>query len=83
MSDIQKGRNVKCLPLVGSDAYAITPAVSFRRTSLTFASWLKLQRPVEDRTPIYSRYGDPFHFLFDYFKQKQLGFVVVNNKQTF
>ena len=79
----EKENNVNCLYLDGSGAYATTPAVSFGRTSLTIASWVKLQSPVEDRAPIYSRYGDPYHFLFDCLKQKKLRFVVVNNKGTF
>ena len=71
---------VKCLYLDGSGARATTPAVDFGRASLTIASWVKLQSPVLAKTPIYSCWSAPLRFLFDYFNNNTIRFIIQNNK---
>ncbi|PFX30176.1 Aggrecan core protein [Stylophora pistillata] len=56
----------KSLYLDGSGAHATTPAVDFNKTSFTIASWVKLQTPVNDPSPIYTDWSsnDEIKFLF-------------------
>ena len=54
---------VQSLYLNGSGAYATTPAVNFGQESFTIASWVKLQSPVNQLSPIYSDWSSPIQFL--------------------
>lgn len=54
---------VQSLYLNGSGAYATTPAVNFGRGSFTITSWVKLQSPVNQPSPIYSDWSSPIQFL--------------------
>ncbi|KAL9950358.1 hypothetical protein ACROYT_G042845 [Oculina patagonica] len=78
----EKEDGVSSLYLHGSGAHATTPAVDFGKTSLTMASWVKLQNP-EHPSTIYGYWEDPnFHFLFDAYADEKLQFKVKSNKGT-
>lgn len=73
---------VKCLYLNGSGEHATTPAVDFGQTSLTMASWVKLENPAQHPSTIYSYWTAQKHFLFDAYAHKKLRFKVKNNNGT-
>ncbi|XP_027041372.1 uncharacterized protein LOC113669522, partial [Pocillopora damicornis] len=60
----EKDNGEKSLYLNGAGAHATTPAVNFNKTSFTMASWVKLQTPVNDPSPIYTDWKNETNFLF-------------------
>ena len=74
---------VKSLYLDGSGAYATTPAVDFGTgTSFTIASWVKLQSPVQDASPIYADWssGETKKFIIYAYLNEMLLFKVFTNQ---
>ncbi len=78
----EKEDGVSSLYLHGSGAHATTPAVDFGQTSLTMASWVKLQSPANHPSTIYGYWKAPNSFLFDAFAHEKLRLQVKNNKGT-
>ncbi|XP_078354358.1 C-type mannose receptor 2-like isoform X1 [Oculina patagonica] len=76
----EKEDGLRSLYLHGSGAHATTPAVDFGQTSLTMASWVKLQSPANHPSTIYGYWKAPNHFLFCAYVNTELRFRVKNNK---
>lgn len=74
---------VTSLFLNGSGAYATTPAVDFGSTSFTIASWVKLQSPVNDPSPLYADWSNPMKFIIYAYLGGNMFLGVYNNKNQF
>ncbi|KAL9965027.1 hypothetical protein ACROYT_G028752 [Oculina patagonica] len=74
---------VKSLYLNGSGAYATTPAVDFGTPSFTIASWVKLQSPVNDPSPLYADWSDPVKFIIYAYSGGNLFLGAYNNENQF
>lgn len=71
---------MKSLYLDGSGAHATTPAVDLGKTSFTITSWVKLQSPVNDGSPIYADWSYPFKFIVYAYSSGTLFFGAINNE---
>lgn len=71
---------MKSLYLDGSGAHATTPAVDLGKTSFTITSWVKLQSPVNDGSPIYADWSYPNKFIVYTYLSGALFFGAVNNE---
>ena len=70
---------IQSLYLDGSGAHATTPAVNFGRESFTITSWVKLESPVSDFSPIYSDWSPPVQFLVGAYDGGKCVFAAYNN----
>ena len=69
--------------LSGSGEYATTPAVDFGISSFTIASWVKMQSPVSDPSPLFSDWHGDIKFLFYALVDGKVGFYGYHNLGDF